>query len=117
MMHLPEDSTVLTVLTAIAAPATKAVAGFFGALVSLKFLKDASGWERFFMVLGGTCLSFFVAPHLAKGIGWTDAEGLVGFLLGLFGMALVAKIYEGITALKAEDVIEYLKRFLPGPRS
>ena len=61
------------------------------------------------MVLGGSTLSYLSAPVAARWIGLSDVEGLVGFLLGLFGMAIVAKVYEVIQAL---DPVEIARRAL-----
>ena len=87
----------------------KVVASFVGALVSLRFLKDCSAAEKLLMVLGGSVLSYYSTPVTASWIGLSDVEGLAGFLVGLFGMAIAAKVYEAIQAL---DPSEIARRFL-----
>lgn len=114
------DGSMVKWAATLAVPVGKFLVGLVGAVVSLKFLKEASRTERSLMVLGGSVLSYLGSPLLARWVGWADAEGLVGFLLGLFGMALVMKIYEGILSLDgsvlASDLIAYLKSFLPSKR-
>lgn len=75
--------------------ATK-LAGLAGAVVSMRFLQGT--WkERVFRAAGGMAFSFYASPFLAKISGLP--EGLSGFLLGLFGMALVSKAWEVIQTL------------------
>lgn len=89
------------------------IAGVGGALVSLKFINGT--WpERCVMALGGSLLSVYATPWAASRTGLP--EGLCGFLFGLFGMAICAKIWEAIqtTPISAiwTEVIEYIKRKL-----
>jgi len=82
----------------------KMAASFAGALVSLRFLKNCSAVEKFLMVLGGSVLSYHSTPVAAAWTGLSDVEGLVGFMVGLFGMAIVAKVYEVIQALDPAEI-------------
>lgn len=80
--------------------ATKA-AGVAGAAASMVFIKGT--WaERFAMCASGAVLSLYGAPWMAAKTGLPD--GLSGFLLGLFGMAICAKAWEGIQATPVADV-------------
>lgn len=64
-------------------------AGSFGA--AALFLKGA--WtRRLGMAVLGSAASYYGAPHIATTLGM--AEGLAGFLLGLFGMAVVDGIFK-----------------------
>lgn len=73
--------------------ATK-LAGIVGAiLASLAFIKGT--WpERIAMAVGGSIVSLYATPWMAAKTGLPD--GLSGFLLGLFGMAICAKVWETI---------------------
>lgn len=72
--------------------ATKA-AGLAGAAVSLKFINGT--WpERITMAVGGFVISLYFAPWAANKMGLP--EGATGFLFGLFGMAICAKVWEAI---------------------
>ena len=91
----------------------KLIAGIAGAIVSLKFVQGT--WpERVIMAIGGAALSYFASDNLAKWLNVPEALGLVGFLIGLFGMAIVAKVYEVLQLLDAKqiatDVWETIKR-------
>lgn len=89
----------------------KLAAGLAGAVVSLRFV-SGSAFERAIMCIGGAALSFYGTIPAAAWVGLPDAEGLVGFLIGLFGMSIMAKVYEGIQATSAGDVIDAIKRKL-----
>jgi hypothetical protein len=91
----------------------KFVAGTAGAIASLKFVNGTIP-EKSFMVLGGSSLSYYGATPLAIWSGMNHSEGLVGFLLGLFGMAIVAKTYEVVqlldTKLISMAVVDGIRR-------
>jgi len=79
---------------------TKA-AGVAGSFASLAFMKGP--WsERVVMAIGGTVVSLYAAPWMAQRTGLP--EGLSGFLLGLFGMALCSKVWETIQVTPIADV-------------
>lgn len=91
------------------------LAGVAGALASLAFLKGS--WpERFAMAIGGTVVSLYAAPWMASKTGLPD--GLCGFLLGLFGMAICAKVWEAIQATPISEawsaLIDAARRRLGG---
>jgi|SRR5882672_853306 len=78
-------------------------AGIAGALTSLRFVKGT--WpEKTIMVLGGCGFSYYASELLASWLAVPKAEGLVGYLCGLFGMAIIAKIYEVIQMLDAKQI-------------
>lgn len=67
------------------------LAGVAGSALSLFFVKG-SWHERVAMSVGGAAVSYYAAPWIAGKTGLPD--GLCGFFVGLFGMAVVAKAYE-----------------------
>lgn len=67
------------------------LAGVLGALVSMRFLQG-SWLERLSLAIGGAVLSYFASPYVAERLSMP--EGLTGFLLGLFGMAIASKAWE-----------------------
>ena len=81
----------------------KLSAGIFGSLVSLRFMQG-SYTERILMSIGGAALSYFATTPIADWLNVSKAEGLIGFLVGLFGMALVGKVYEVILLLDAAAI-------------
>jgi hypothetical protein len=91
----------------------KLIAGIAGAAVSLRFVQGT--WpERIIMAAGGAALSYFASDLIARWLAVPDALGLVGFLTGLFGMAIVSKVYEVIQLIDAKqisiDIWETVKR-------
>lgn len=67
------------------------LAGVAGALVSMKFLSGTLS-QRLTSAASGVLLSYYAAPTLSHKIAMP--EGLAGFLLGLFGMAIVSRAWE-----------------------
>jgi len=81
----------------------KLIAGVCGSAVSLRFVQGTLG-ERLFMGVGGAALSYYASTPVANWMGVPNGEGLVGFLIGLFGMAIMAKVYEVIQLLDAKQI-------------
>lgn len=68
-------------------------AGVLGALVSMRYLSGS--WPaRISMAISGAILSYYVSPWVSHRIG--VPEGLAGFLLGLFGMAVVSRAWQAV---------------------
>jgi hypothetical protein len=93
------------------------LAGIGGALVSMKFL--AGTWpERLVLAMGGALFSFYAAPYASHKLGMP--EGLAGFLLGLFGMAIVSKVWEWLRTVPFDPVwqifLDWLRRILGGSK-
>lgn len=81
----------------------KIAAGAAGAFVSLRFMQGTVT-ERMFMGVGGAALSYYATTPVAVWVKVGDAEGLVGFLIGMFGMAIISKIYEVVALLDAKQI-------------
>lgn len=95
--------------------AREALPGVAGAVISALFLKGP--WRLIGgMTLGGAALAFYLAPVLASWLSAPKAEGALGFLIGVFGMAIVAKIHEAIQAFAAGDIgkalLDWFRKFL-----
>lgn len=79
------------------------VPGFAGSALALLFLRrpllSLAG-----MFIGGCLLAFFGTKWVSVIAGMESADGLVGFLLGLFGMALVAKLHDTIEAISPVEL-------------
>lgn len=94
----------------------EALPGIVGSLIALPFLKGT--WPmRVSMAVGGALLSYYGTATAVTLLKAPDAEGLVGFLIGLFGMAIVAKLYELINSIDTKVmflmVVDWLKGWLP----
>ena len=81
----------------------KLAAGIAGAVVSLRFVQG-SLFERTTMAIGGAALSYFGTSPLASWMAAQNAEGVIGFFIGLFGMAIVSKVYEVIQMMDAKQI-------------
>lgn len=69
------------------------LAGVLGALVSMRYLQGS--WPaRISMAISGSLIAYYAAPYLAQMLG--IPEGLAGFLLGMFGMAIVSRAWEAV---------------------
>lgn len=89
----------------------KLAAGVAGALTSTRFLKGT--WpEKLTMAAGGAAFSYFAATPLSTWLNTPRNEGLVGYLVGLFGMALVAKAYEVIQMLDSKQIAADLRKWV-----
>ncbi len=89
----------------------KIISGVIGALVSLNFVRG-TWYAKCLMALGGSCLSYFGACPVTKWLDIANIEGLVGFIIGLFGMAVVSKIYELIQVIDAKQAVGLLLDWL-----
>lgn len=85
---------------------TQAAPGILGSLVALRWIQG-SPLQRVISFIGGCAASRYGTGYLSEAMG-TDRD-LTAFLLGLFGMAIAAKIFE---ALAAFDLIGRLDKLL-----
>lgn len=69
------------------------LAGVAGAAISMRFLQG-SPLARVSMAISGSLVSYYAAPHIAQLTGMPD--GLTGFLLGVFGMAVVSRMWQWV---------------------
>lgn len=77
-------------------------AGPLGALSAMLFMKGP--WpQRLAMLVPGVALSFYGAAPLAAYLHMP--EGLSGFLLGLFGMAAVGKVFDTWESLQLGELL------------
>lgn len=86
--------------------ATK-LSGVIGAFVSMRFL-TGSVKERLTSAVAGAVTSFYSAPWVAVRLGMP--EGLAGFLIGLFGMAVCSRLWVWIQSTTLADVISMVGR-------
>ena len=87
------------------------LAGVAGALVSMRFLQGT--WpQRISTAVCGALISFYAAPYVSVRVG--IPEGLSGFLLGLFGMAIASRLWEWVQTTPIagvwQIVIDWLKK-------
>ncbi len=79
------------------------LAGVAGAAVSLGWIKGT--WpERIVMAVGGALLSLYGSPWASSVSGLP--EGLTGFVVGLLGMSLLARVYEAMQVLPVAEILK-----------
>lgn len=71
-------------------------AGVLGAAVSMRYLQG-SWMARISMAASGSLGAYYAAPYLSEVLG--IPEGLMGFLVGMFGMAIVSRAWEAVQAI------------------
>ena len=86
---------------------TRHAPGFLGSIAAMLWVKDT--WPRRIGYVGaGSVVSHYAAPWVAQ---WTSIDlALAGFLVGLFGLAIVAKIFEALESIKPADLGERILR-------
>lgn len=81
--------------------------GLIGSVVALLWVRDT--WKRSVACVGGgMASSYYVSPSV---VVWTSADpSLAGFLVGLFSVAVAAKLFETIDAVQPRSVIDRILR-------
>jgi hypothetical protein len=86
--------------------------GVAGSVLALFFLRRPP-FMLAGMFIGGCMLSYIGTPWLAAYLeSGPKGEGLVGFMLGLFGMTTVAKVYDLVEAVEVREIWLALLNFL-----
>jgi hypothetical protein len=89
-------------LSAFGLKVATVVGGFFGALVSLKFIDGLTPKQRGSTVLAGTLVSAYVTPLAVSFLELTPKlEGGIAFLCGLFGMSFTGAVIKAMPDLIA----------------
>lgn len=88
------------------------VVGLFGAVVALKGCPGRSWIERVFNAGCGALLAGFLSAALAEWLGLRTPEtrSAVAFIVGLFGMNLVASANAWLLEAKLSDVLPWIKK-------
>lgn len=86
-------------------------AAFVGALISMKFLEGLAVWQRWLTALAGWATALFITPGVIRFFqlevaGWA---GSIGFIVGVFGMAIIGAVFKAIQDVYAVDWGEMLK--------
>lgn len=85
----------------------KIVPGAFGAIFALRWVVGTP-LQRLTSFIGGCAASYYGTEHLAARLGTSD--GFTGFLIGLFGMAVAAKLFETLHEVKPADIIAWARK-------
>lgn len=100
-MNFEEASTIA------AAKIIPSLPGFIGAVVSLRFFKADSWFERITVVMSGWACAFFLTKPVVDKFSLGDSQWADGtaFFVGLFGMAIVAALMGAIKDTKWGDIL------------
>jgi len=91
------------------------LAGVAGALASMKFVSGTIV-DRTLMVIGGAFFSFYATDWVSQWLALPP--GLTGFLLGLFGMSVLSRVWEWVQSTNAVSgfLDAWLRRGIPPPK-
>ena len=93
MMHLNIESI------------TEYLSGVAGSLIALIFLKPPLV-QLIGYLAGGILVSYYLSPAIAE---WMDAPlSTTGFIVGLFAMAVLAKLFHMIELMDVKDLFSRL---------
>lgn len=85
--------------------------GIAGSAVALFFMRRAP-LVMVGIFIGGCLVSYYATNWVAVQFEMEKADGLVGFLLGLFGMAVVSKMHDTIEAINVGEVWTAIRDFI-----
>jgi hypothetical protein len=83
--------------------AIKAIPGFVGSLVALRWF-TGNTLQALVSIFGGGVISYYGTPCLVHWFGSSHRD-FNAFLLGLFGMAITAKVLETIAAIDGVKIL------------
>ncbi|RQR87627.1 MULTISPECIES: holin [unclassified Burkholderia] len=101
-------------LAAVAALLAKIVPGAVGSLIALRFIGDGlTGRQKALSFVSGAAFSYYVGPWIVSQFAITDsgAQQAIGFLIGLFGLAITKELFKEINNA---DFLGALKRRIFG---
>lgn len=81
---------------ALEKPVAIILAGLFGSLLSLSFVDGMGRRQRTVAVISGMILAHYLAPLISYIFHEETYTETIGFLVGLFGMSVVAAVFRAI---------------------
>jgi hypothetical protein len=94
--------------------AIKAVPGFLGSAFATLFFNEPHWIRRIGVFLAGASLSWYASAWIASRSGMD--EGFAGFLVGLFGMSVVKKIFDLWTSFDLSSILsDWIRKVLGLP--
>lgn len=82
----------------------KAGPGLIGSLVAVGLMRDVSPSRRVIAFIAGAACSYYGSDTVVLMLPAVK-EGFAGFVIGLFGMALVVKVYETLDDIKPAQLL------------
>lgn len=90
------------------------LAGAMGSIITLRFLGPMPWYERLLLVIGGTLVTHYITPLAAHALSLQPFMQTIGFLVGLFGMAVIGAAFQVLSAIGANP-LEWLRVVLSRP--
>lgn len=88
-------------------PKAVVIAGLIGSLLSLSFVDQMGKRQRLVAVASGMVMAHYLAPLIANLFHEENYQETIGFLVGLFGMSVVASVFR---AIQNSDLWGLIKR-------
>lgn len=77
-------------------PKAVIIAGLLGSLLSLSFVDSMGRKQRIVAVIAGMTMAHYLSPLIANLFHEDNYQETIGFLVGLFGMSIVASVFRAI---------------------
>lgn len=104
-----------SIATAAGLLLVKIVPGAVGSLIALRFIGDElTGRQKAVSFLAGAAIAYYGGPAAVSWFAITDggAQQAIGFLVGLFGLAITKELFKEIN--NADFIGALKRRFLGG---
>ena len=102
-----------TLIGYVSAKHSALLAGFFGSLVALTFLKELTRFQMFAALLTGVTTSSYATPALMYyfELPMELNDGLA-FLMGVIAMNVIPAVIT-VAEMRRKDPLSFIKKFLP----
>ena len=70
----------------------RAVPGFLGSGFAMLFFKDPNRWRQLGLFMAGLSMAYYATDFVSAKTGL--GQNLAGFLVGMFSMAIIQKIFD-----------------------
>ena len=102
--------SIKLVLETVGIKAGMLFGGFVGAVISLKFVKAETNWEKIIMVASGTVAAIYGTQVLAYFVTMTEStQNGASFFLGVYGMGAMHEIY---SMIQSGELKAWVKKLL-----
>ena len=90
------------------------MSGIVGGIISMRFVKGMTKWERATGIVAGAVMAHYIASPIAFLFGVGEYVETVGFLVGMFGMSICGALFD---AIKKSDIWGLIEKRVLGAES
>ena len=83
-----------------------AIAGLIGSAISMNYIKGMSVRQWVFSIASSGAMAYYLALPAADYFEDDQLSGPIGFLIGLFGIAICAKVFYTIKTLDVSGILK-----------